>query len=120
MPYLEYKADTSTVTYYKRYAFGKTVADEIKNDLIQVVESPNGTAHSAKVSGLTIAGKTGTAEIKASKNDKNGTEIGWFNSFIADENSDKQLLIVSMVEEVKGRGGSHYQLGKIKNVYENY
>lgn len=120
MPYLEYKADTSTTTYYKRNAFGKTTADEIKKDLIQVVENPNGTAHSAKIDGLVIAGKTGTAEIKASKNDKNGTEIGWFNSFIADENTDKQLLIISMVEDVKGRGGSHYLLGKIKNVYESF
>ena len=120
MPYLEYKEDTSTPNYYKKEAFEKSVADEIKEDLIQVVEDPNGTAHSTKIQGLTIAGKTGTAEIKASKDDKNGTEIGWFNSFIADESSDKQLLIISMVEDVKGRGGSHYLLEKIKSVYENF
>ena len=120
MPYLEFKEDTLAPNYYKRNAFGKTVADEIKNDLVQVVESPNGTAHSVKIEGLSVAGKTGTAEIKASKDDKDGTEIGWFNSFIADENSEKQLLIVSMVEDVKGRGGSHYLLDKIRSVYENY
>ena len=120
MPYLEFKEDTTTPIYYKRTAFGKTIADEIKKDLVQVVENPNGTAHSAKIEGLCLAGKTGTAEIKASKDDKNGTEIGWFNSFIADEAFEKQLLIVSMVEDVKGRGGSHYLLNKIKSVYENF
>lgn len=118
MPYLEYK-ENSTPTYYKTHAFSTETANTIKEDLIQVVENPNGTAYSAKMEGLTIAGKTGTAEIKQSKEDKNGTEIGWFNSFIVDENNKKQLLIISMVEDVKNRGGSHYLLNKIRTVYEN-
>lgn len=83
---------------------------------MQVVENPNGTAHSAKIEGLTIAGKTGTAEIKASKDDKGGRELGWYNTFIADENSGKQLLIVSMVEDVQSRGGSHYVVDKVKDI----
>lgn len=118
MPYLEYK-ENSTPTYYKTHAFSTETANTIKEDLIQVVENPNGTAYSAKMEGLTIAGKTGTAEIKQSKEDENGTEIGWFNSFIVDENNKKQLLIISMVEDVKNRGGSHYLLNKIRTVYEN-
>lgn len=118
MPYIEYKENKET-TYYKKQAFSKEVANIIKQDLIQVVENANGTAHSVKIDGLTIAGKTGTAEIKESKDDKNGTEIGWFNSFIVDENSSKQLLIISMVEDVKNRGGSHYVLDKIKTIYQS-
>ena len=118
MPYLEYK-ENKIPTYYKEQAFSLEVANTIKEDLIQVVENPNGTAHSVKIEGMTIAGKTGTAEIKASKDDNEGNEIGWFNSFLVNQNSDKQLLIVSMVEDVKGRGGSHYLLEKIKNIYEN-
>ena len=117
MPYLEYKEDT-TPTYYKKQAFSKETANTIKEDLIEVVENSNGTAHSVKIEGLKIAGKTGTAEIKDSKDDEEGTEIGWFNSFIADSNSNKQLLIISMVEDVKGRGGSHYVLDKIKAIYK--
>ncbi len=117
MPYLEDKPNTAS-TYYKTNAFSKETANTIKEDLIQVVENPNGTAHSVKIDGLTIAGKTGTAEIKASKDDTEGTEIGWFDSFIADENNNKQILIISMVEDVKGRGGSHYLLDKIKTIYE--
>lgn len=118
MPYLEYKENTEP-TYYKKQAFTQDTANTIKQDLIQVVENENGTAYSIKIEGMTIAGKTGTAEIKDSKDDQNGTEIGWFNSFLADENSKRQLLIVSMVEDVKGRGGSHYLLDKIKEIYQN-
>lgn len=114
-PYLEYKEDT-TASYFKENAFSKETANKIKEALIQVVENPNGTAHSAKIEGLTIAGKTGTAEIKASKDDKEGRELGWYNTFIADENSGKQLLIVSMVEDVQSRGGSHYVVDKVKDI----
>ena len=35
------------------------------------------------------------------------------------ENNDKQLLIISMVEDVKEREGSHYLLDKIKEMIEN-
>lgn len=114
--YLEYKGSTE-VTYFKEEAFSKESANKIKESLVQVVENPNGTAHSAKKEGLRIAGKTGTAEIKATKDDKEGREIGWYNTFIADENSQKQLLIISMVEDVQGRGGSHYVVDKIKNIF---
>ena len=107
MPYLEYKENTEP-TYYKKQAFTQDTANTIKQDLIQVVENENGTAHSIKIEG-----------IKDSKDDQNGTEIGWFNSFLADENSKRQLLIVSMVEDVKGRGGSHYLLDKIREIYKN-
>lgn len=115
--YLEYTGNTDA-TYFKEGAFSKEAANKIKESLIQVVENPNGTAHSAKIEGITIAGKTGTAEIKTSKDDKEGRELGWYNTFIADENSGKQLLIVSMVEDVQGRGGSHYVVDKVKNIFQ--
>lgn len=120
MPYLEYKenASSQTAKYYKENAFSKEVANEIRNDLIQVVENPSGTAHSAKIEGKTIAGKTGTAEIKQSKDDTEGTEIGWFNAFNVEESDDNSLLVVSMVENVKGKGGSHYLLPKVRAIFE--
>lgn len=114
--YLEYTG-SSEVKYFKEEAFTKESANSIKEALIQVVENPNGTAHSAKLNDMIIAGKTGTAEIKASKNDKEGTEIGWYNTFIADEKSGRQLLIVSMVEDVKEKGGSHYVVDKLKDIF---
>lgn len=117
-PYIEYRKDTQTPEFLVKNAFSKEAAEAICKDLIQVVESPNGTAHSAKIEGLTIAGKTGTAEIKQTKEDTEGTEIGWFNAFTADETSNKQLLVISMVEDVKNNNGSHYLLGKVKFIFE--
>lgn len=116
MPYIEFKTE-STPTYYKEGAFSKEVANEIKNDLIQTVENPEGTAHSGKIEGLNIGGKTGTAETKSVKGE-NGKEYGWFNAFVADENSDKQLLIVSMVEGVENKGGSSYVVSKVSELFK--
>ena len=50
-----------------------------------------------------MLGKTGTAEIKKTQDDEEGTEIGWFNAFVADETEEKQILIVSMVEDVHAK-----------------
>ena len=120
MPYLEYKenASSQTAKYYKENAFSKEAANEVRDGLIQVVENPSGTAHSAKIEGKTIAGKTGTAEIKQSKDDTEGTEIGWFNAFNVGESDESLLLVVSMVENVKGKGGSHYLLPKVRAIFE--
>ena len=119
MPYLEYKenASSQTAKYYKENAFSKEAANEVRDGLIPVVENPSGTAHSAKIEGKTIAGKTGTAEIKQSKDDTEGTEIGWFNAFNVGESDESLLLVVSMVENVKGKGGSHYLLPKVRAIF---
>lgn len=117
-PYLEYK-EVAKASYYKEQAFTKEAANTIKEDLIQVIENPNGTAHDAKIEGKLLAGKTGTAEIKASKNDTEGTEIGWFNAFTVEENSKNPMLVISMVENVKGKGGSHYLLPKVKEIFQS-
>lgn len=120
MPYIEYKenASSANTTYYKEGVFTKEVAETIRDDLIQVVENPGGTAHSAQIEGKTIAGKTGTAEIKDSKDDTEGTEVGWFNAFTVNETDENSRLIISMVENVKGKGGSHYLLPKVKAILE--
>ena len=116
-PYIEYKENAKAEVYISN-AFSKEAANTIKEDLIQVIENPNGTAHSVKIDGVTLAGKTGTAEIKDNKEDETGTNLGWFNAFIADENSSKQYLIVSMVEDVKDIGGSKYLLPKVKRILQ--
>ena len=116
-PYIEYSNEAKS-EYWIENAFSKEAANIIKEDLIEVVENANGTAHAAQIKGMTIAGKTGTAEIKTSKDDKNGTEIGWFNAFRVSDNKNKQLLIVNMIEDVKDRGGSHYLLSKVKSMFQ--
>ena len=109
-PYLEVKEDNS-VEYLVESAFTQEAANTIKDDLIQVVEQ--GTATDMKVSGRTIAGKTGTAELKGSK-DAEADVLGWFDCFTADNNGN-QLLVISMVENARDLGGSHYLISKIKS-----
>ena len=115
-PYIEYGKKTD---YAVENAFTKDAADEIRDDLIQVVENSNGTAHAARINGVTIAGKTGTAELKASKED-DGEELGWFNAILISDDDDEQLLTINMIENVENRGGSHYLLPKVKNIIEGY
>lgn len=108
-PYLEEGTESS---YLVEGAFTKEAANTIKEDLIQVVENQEGTAKDMRVQGRTIAGKTGTAELKGSK-DAEADVLGWFDCFTSD-NDSKQLLVISMVENGRSLGGSHYLINKIK------
>ena len=115
-PYIEYKEDAKS-EILKENVFTKDAANTIKEDLIQVVENPQGTANDMKVSGVTIAGKTGTAELKQNKEDKDSGTLGWFNCFTT--NKDSNLLIIGMVENTQNNsnGGSHYLIKKIKTLF---
>ena len=115
-PYIEYK-DNAQKTIWKENVVSKENADIVLNAMIQVVEDANGTASEAKIPGVSIAGKTGTAEIKLTQDDKDGTELGWFVGLNADK-SGKNLLVVTMIEDVKDKGGSHYVTPKVKNILQ--
>ncbi|WP_160691441.1 penicillin-binding transpeptidase domain-containing protein [Clostridium sp. C2-6-12] len=115
-PYIEYKQNPE-IKIWKPNAVSKEAANIVLQDLVQVVENQNGTGHQAFTNGLTIAGKTGTAEIKVSQDDTKGTELGWFVGMTT--NKDKNnLLVVMMAEDVKDRGGSHYVVPKVKKALE--
>ena len=86
--------------------------------MIKVVNDPHGTGYKAHRDNVTLAGKTGTAEIKASKEDTSGTELGWFAVMTADSAVERPILLVSMVEDVKGRGGSGYVVEKVDKVMD--
>ena len=116
-PYIQY-SNTAKSEYWIENAFSEEAVSAIREDLIQVIENPNGTAHAAQINGIKLAGKTGTAEIKASQDDSDGTELGWFNVFRVSDNTGEQLLIINMIENVKDRGGSHYLLSKVKNMFQ--
>ena len=115
-PYIEYGEKTE---YLIEDAFTEEAAEEIRDDMIQVVENSNGTGHEAQIRGVTIAGKTGTAELKASKEEE-GEELGWFNAIVISDEANEQLLTINMIENVENRGGSHYLLPKVKNIIEGY
>ena len=86
-----------------------------KEDLIQVVENPEGTGHDVIVPGVKIAGKTGTAELKATK-DAEGDTLGWFNCFTTDQEVEDSLLVVSMAKNKP----TVYLKAIIRNLIANY
>ena len=114
-PQLVYQPDEA-VEYWIPEAFSKDVANRVLEGLKKVVSDPHGTGHKASREDVLLAGKTGTAEIKVSKEDTNGTELGWFSVFTADPSAKRPILIVSMVEDVKNRGGSGYVVEKDRQV----
>lgn len=118
-PYIEYNEDIKT-TYLKGNAFSKDTADEIRQDLIQVVENPEGTANDMKLPNKVIAGKTGTAELKKTADDTESGTLGWFDCFTVNTSSNDNMLIISMVENTQNNssGGSHYLIKKIRGLFE--
>lgn len=107
-------------TYWISNAFSVQVADTVLEGMKKVVNDKNGTGYSAHRDDLVLAGKTGTAEVKASKGDTSGTELGWFAVCTQDKSVKNPILMISMVEDVKGRGGSGYVVKKTNLVLEEW
>ncbi|MFC0014613.1 MULTISPECIES: penicillin-binding transpeptidase domain-containing protein [Allobacillus] len=74
-----------------------------------------GTAKAAEIDGREIAGKTGTAELKASHEDENDEQNGLFISY--DQNQPDFVLGI-LLEGVQDKGGSGYAVKKAKMFYE--
>ena len=105
-------------SYWIEDAFSEETAETVLEDLVQVVNDPKGTGYKVHRDNVTLAGKTGTAEIKASKEDTSGTELGWFAVMTADLAAERPILLVSMVADVKDRGGSGYVVNKVDEVLD--
>lgn len=118
-PYLTYKKDAHS-KYWISGAFKKDAAKQVLEDTKEVVNNPHGTGYAAHRDDIVLAGKTGTAEIKSSKDDISGTELGWFSIFTTEKNISNPIMIVSMVEDVKGRGGSGYVVKKDSQVIDEW
>lgn len=69
------------------------IADKIKDYMVSVVKV--GTGRNARINGITVAGKTGTAE------DGNKTH-SWFTAFAP---SEKPQIAVAVIVENGGQGG---------------
>ena len=118
-PYLVYHSDVEP-EYWIPNAFSEHTTDLVLEGIKKVINDSHGTGYAAHREDVLLAGKTGTAEIKASKDDTSGTELGWFAVFTAENAAEHPIMIVSMVEDVKGRGGSGYVVGKDKQVLESW
>lgn len=115
-PILDMKDKQAAPKVWKPSVVSKEAVDTIVKDLVQVVEDPKGTGHDAQIPGLTLAGKTGTAELKTTQGEK-GKENGWFAAF---NTEDPKLVAVMTIEEVQEKGGSKYVVPKVRNIFKNY
>ena len=118
-PYLVYQNEAE-IEYWIPGAFSNETASRVLEGTKKVVNDSTGTGYAAHRDDIALAGKTGTAEIKASKEDTSGTELGWFAIYTAEKDIECPILIISMVEDVKGRGGSGYVVKKDSLVLEEW
>ena len=118
-PFIIYKDDCKVENWISS-AFSKTASKQVLDGLIKVVNNSHGTGYAIHRKDVVLAGKTGTAEIKTSKEDTSGTELGWFTVLTPNKKEKKPILIVSMVEDVKERGGSGYVIEKDKQVLDKW
>ncbi|EAF0745603.1 penicillin-binding transpeptidase domain-containing protein [Listeria monocytogenes] len=113
MPYP--KLDTKEKAGKETQATEAKSANQVKAALVKTVSDPAGTAHALEIQGHSIAAKTGTAELKE-KQGEDGLENGFVYAFDAD---NPNYLMVGMIENVKGRGGSGLVIDKLKPVIES-
>lgn len=118
-PYLRYRENAQGEIWINE-AFTAENAREVMEGTKSVINDPNGTGRAAYRPDVVLAGKTGTAELKASREDTSGAEIGWFSVFTPEKNAASPILLISMVENVKDLGGSGYVVGKSTAVLEEY
>lgn len=118
-PYLRYREEAKAQIWMEK-AYAPEDAVLIEQYMEQVLESPEGTGHGAYREDVPLAGKTGTAEIKLTTEDQSGTELGWFGVFTPDPETQKPLLLLSMVEDVKELGGSGYVVDKDRQVLDQW
>lgn len=85
-------------------------AEVINKALRKVVTQ--GTGKKANIDELAIAGKTGTAELKKTSDEK-GQENGWFVGYPAD---DQDILIALMREHVEKEGGSSITVEQVTDI----
>lgn len=98
-------------------AIKKEYLDELKKDFSGVINDSDGSGYLCKINGEDLAGKTGTAEIKFTKEDTSGDENSWF--VVVDMNKSK-LAISMVMENMKEKSTSKDLVPKVKNIMESY
>ena len=107
----------------KGYSFAPKIAGKagirreymelVKKSLVGVVNEPHGTGWRAKMKNITVAGKTGTAQVVSLEKEKGATvskEIPWKYRdhawFVALAPAEKPRIALAVVIEHGGHGGS--------------
>lgn len=84
---------------------------QLVQDILRDVVA-KGTAKAANHDKLEISGKTGTAELKQSR-DQKGHENGWFVGYTTNEHD---ILIAMMIEKTEDLGASSYVAQKVSDL----
>lgn len=103
--------DGKTLARYDRQETGNigiegTIINIIKDALEGVVNEPNGTGRAARLDGMVVAGKTGTAQVVSSSvstNQEDYKDHAWFTSYAPAENPE---IAVTVLIEHGGKGGA--------------
>jgi penicillin-binding protein 2 len=99
--------------------------DEVRTAMADVVSAPDGTGHAAKIDGIVVAGKTGTAQVVKEAQGARTKETalpdkyrdhGWFMAFAP---ADHPRIAVACIIEHSGHGGST-AAPVVKQVMEKY
>lgn len=94
----------------------KKYIEELKKCFKGAINDEDSTGYLAKIEGENLMGKTGTAEIKNSKDDNSGIKNGWFVAV----NEDDPKIAISMIVENINKSTSEYVVPKVKNVLNYY
>lgn len=83
---------------------------------VAAVEDSDGTGHLAKIDGVKLAGKTGTAEIKQAQGET-GSENGWF---VATDVDNSRISIAVVVEDVQNGLGTLGVVSMVGDILKTY
>lgn len=89
-------------------------AEIIRTSLRNVVV--DGFAQEANLKNIPLAGKTGTAELKAA-GEESGQENGFF---VAYDSENPEFIMAMMIEDVGDNEGSAYVAGMVGNAFEQF
>ena len=99
----------------------------VKKALIDVVNGPHGTGRRARLQRITVAGKTGTAQVIALPEDKESVEKkdipykfrdhAWFMAVAPAENP---VIALAILAEHSGLGGGVAAAPIAKNILQGY
>ncbi|SDZ39071.1 penicillin-binding protein [Evansella caseinilytica] len=110
-------SDKQEAKIWKEAAISPEHLSVLQQAFTAVIEGDGGTASAAKISGVSLAGKTGTAEIKASQTDESGSENGWI---VVTDLDSASLSLAIVLEDVKDKGGSKAAVPLAKNILSDY
>jgi penicillin-binding protein 2 len=95
----------------RRLKLSPQVIDHVKNGLWKVVNEQGGTASNARITGLNVAGKTGTVQVIAQSGWFSTAGLpfiyrdhAWFASYAPNDNP--QMVVVVFVEHAGAHGGT--------------